>query len=160
MRQSVGIKPWGSWLAFTLYALAAAACVIVVYAVTLWRSAPKEEIVTTPAHAPAPTPTPIVHTPNFKQTDPEVEQAGDRIAEVEVCLRKRQSAQALAALGRARRATARALESRKSRGERGDELASTLKGLDAVERAIQRGQLDDAHRQLIALDKSLDRIDY
>jgi hypothetical protein len=160
MRQSVGIKSWGSWLAFTLYALAAAACVIVVYVVVVWLSAPKEEIVTKGAHAPAPTPTPIIYNPQLKQTDPEVEQAGDRIAEVEVCLRKRQSAAALAALGRARRATSRALESRKSRGERGDELASTLKGLDAVERAIQRGQFDDAHRQLIALNNNLDRVDY
>ena len=41
-----------------------------------------------------------------------------------------------------------------------DELASALKQLDSVERAIQRGQLDDAHRQLVALDKSLDHIGY
>ena len=49
---------------------------------------------------------------------------------------------------------------RERRGSRGDELASALKGLDAVQRAIERGAFDDAHRQLVALDKSLDRLNY
>jgi len=159
MRQSVKITALGSRLALALYALAAAACVLLVYAATARRPA-QVETVTTPARSPAPTSTPYVNEPKLPPVEPEVEVAGDRIAEVEVYLRKRQSAQALDALKRARRATTHAIESRQRRGSRVDELASTLKGLDSVERAIQRGQLDDAHRQLEALNKGLDRLDY
>jgi len=160
MRQPIKFTALGSRIALVLYALAAAACVLLVYAATARRSA-QVEIVTTPAHTPAPTSTPFVaRQPQLPPVEPEVEVAGDSIAEVEVYLRKRQSAAALDALKRARHATAHAIESRQRRGSRVDELASTLKGLDSVERAIQRGQLDDAHRQLVALDKSLDRLDY
>jgi hypothetical protein len=160
MRQPIRITALGSRIALVLYALAAAACVLLVYAATARRSA-QVEIVTTPVHTPVPTSTPIVaKRPQLPPVEPEVEVAGDRIAEVEVYLRKRQSAKALDALTHARNATARAIESRQRKGSRVDELASTLKGLDSVERAIQRGQLDDAHRQLVALDKNLDRLDY
>src|SRR2546423_659403 len=78
----------------------------------------------------------------------------------EVYLKKGQRATALAGPPRARRAPARALEARQRRGARDDELASALKGLAAVQRAIERGAFDDAHRQLVALDKSLDRLNY
>jgi hypothetical protein len=126
------------------------------------RPMPRVATVTTAARPAAalPTPSPVYFTPQLPQRDAEVELAGDRIAEVEVYLKKRQSAAALAALTRARHATARALEARRQKGSRGDELAATLKGLDSVQRAIERGQFDDAHRQLVALDKNLDRINY
>ena len=160
MRQSVHITSRGGRLAVALYALAAAACALLVYAAAVRRSAPVVETVTTGARAVAPAPPSVIYTPQLPQRDAEVEQAGDRIAEVAVYLKKRQSANALAALTRARRATARALEARQRRGSRDDELASALKGLDAVQRAIERGAFDDAHRQLVALDKSLDRLNY
>ena len=161
MRQSVHITSWGGRLAVALYALAAVVCVLLVYAAAVRRSAPVVETVTTGgARAVAPAPTPVIYAPQLPERDAEVEQAGDRIAEVEVYLKKRQSAAALAALTRARHATARALEARQRKGSRGDELASALKGLDAVQRAIERGAFDDAHRQLVALDKSLDRLNY
>ncbi|HST51991.1 MAG TPA: hypothetical protein VLJ61_08275 [Pyrinomonadaceae bacterium] len=160
MRQPIKITALGGRLALILYALAAAACVLLVYAATFRRSAPVVETVTTSAHDPASAPTPVYHTPQLPERDEEVEKAGDRIAEVEVYLKKRQSAAALLALTSARRATAHALESRRRKGSRGDELASALKGLDSVERAIQRGQYDDADRQLVALNKSLDRLGY
>jgi hypothetical protein len=159
MRQPIKFTALGSRIALVLYALAAAACVLLVYAATVRRPA-NVEIVTTPAHPPAPTSTPFVGNPTLPPVDRDVENAGDRIAEIGVYLRKRQSAAALTALTRARHATARAIESRQRRGSRVDELASALKGLDSVERAIQKGQLDDAHRQLVALDKSLDHIGY
>src|SRR5436305_8897002 len=160
MRQSVHITAWGGRLAVALSALAAIACVLLVYAAAVRRSAPVVETVTTGARAVAPAPPSVIYTPQLPQRDAEVEQAGDRIAEVEVYLKKRQSANALAALTRARHATARALEARQRKGSRGDELASALKGLDAVQRAIERGAFDDAHRQLVALDESLDRLNY
>jgi hypothetical protein len=140
-------------------ALLASACGLLVYAaVRVRRAPPVVETVTTAARPPAaaPTPSPVYFTPQLPQRDAEVELAGDRIAEVEVYLKKRQSAAALAALTRARRATARALETRQHKGAHADTLLSTLKGLDSVQRAIERGAFEDAHRQLVTLDRSLD----
>jgi hypothetical protein len=124
------------------------------------RTTPVVETVTTGVRAPVSAPTPVYFTPILPAPDADVEQAGDRIAEAEVYLKKRQSVAALAALNRARHATTRALEARQHKGSRSDVLSSTLKGLDAVERAIRRGALEDAHRQLVALDKNLDNLDY
>ena len=147
---------------FVWCAAFALACVVLVYAAVRARHEPPVvETVTTPARAAAalPTPSPVYFTPQLPRRDAEVELAGDRIAEVEVYLKKRQSAAALAALARARRATARALEARRQEGAHADALLSTLKGLDSVQRAIERGAFDDAHRQLVALDRGLDGID-
>jgi hypothetical protein len=144
-------------------ALPALACALLIYAaVRVRRAEPVVETVTTAARtlAAVPTPSPVYFTPKLPQRDAEVELAGDRIAEVEVYLRKRQSAAALAALTRARRATARALEARQHKGAHADELLSTLKGLDSVQRAIERGAFEDAHRQLVALDRGLDGLNY
>ena len=134
------------------YALMTAGCALLVWAAASMRpSAPEVEIVTTGARPATPAATPFfIEKPELPPRD----------AEVEVYLKKRQSTAALAALVRARRATARALEARRQKGSRGDELAATLKELDSVQRAIERGQFDDAHRQLVALDKNLDRISY
>lgn len=120
------------------------------------------ETVTTGARPsqPAATPTPVVFAPRLPARDADVEQAGDRIAEAEVYLKKRQGAAALAALARARRAAARAIEARQRSGARRDALAAALRELDAVERAIEHGAYEDARRQLVALDKSLDRPDF
>ena len=149
--------------ALAWYALLALACALLVYAaLSARRATPVVETVTTAARPPAavPTPSPVYFTPQLPQRDAEVELAGDRIAEVEVYLKKRQSAAALAALTRARRATARALEARQHRGAHADALLSTLKGLDSVQHAIERGAFEDAHRQLVALDRSLDGLNF
>ena len=116
------------------------------------------ETVTTGARAAqaATAPTPVYFAPQLPARDAELEQAGDRIAEAEVYLKKRQGGAALAALTRARRAATRALESRQRAGTRRDALAAALHELDAVERAIERGAYEDARRQLVTLDKSLD----
>src|SRR3954467_9127557 len=126
------------------------ACVLMVYAaVRVRRAAPVVETVTTAARpaAAVPTPSPVYFTSQLPQRDADVERAGDRIAEVEVYLKKRQSAAALAALTRARRATARALEARQHKGAHADALVSTLKGLDSVQRANQPRAPDDTHPQ-------------
>jgi hypothetical protein len=120
------------------------------------------ETVTTGARQsqPASAPTPVVFAPSLPERDADVEQAGDRIAEAEVYLKKRQGPAALAALARARRAANRAIESRQHNGARHDALAAALRELDAVERTIERGAYEDARRQLVALDKSLDKPDF
>src|SRR5438270_2450884 len=154
MRQSVHITSWGGRLAVALYALAAVVCVLLGYAAAVRRSAPVVETVTTGgARAVAPAPTPVIYAPQLPERDAEVEQAGDRIAEVEVYLKKRQSAAALAALTRARHATARALEARQRRASRDDELASALKVLDPIQLAIGHGMFDDAQHAPLALGR-------
>jgi hypothetical protein len=162
MSWRVNIEGWSRVRRALLWsAPPALACALLVYAaVRVRRDAPVVETVTTPARTPAavPTPSPVYFTTQLPQRDAEVELAGDRIAEVEVYLRKRQSAAALAALTRARRATTRALEARQHKGAHADALLSTLKGLDSVQRAIERGAFDDAHRQLVTLDRGLDGI--
>lgn len=139
----------------------ALACVLLVYAAVRARhESPVVETVTTAARTAAalPTPSPVYFKPQLPLRDAEVELAGDRIAEVEVYLKKRQGAAALAALTRARRATARALEAQQRKGAHADALLSTLKGLDSVQRAIERGAFDDAQHQLVTLDRGLDGI--
>lgn len=146
---------------FAWCGLLALACVLLVYAAArARRTPPVVETVTTPARTAAalPTPSPVYFTPQLPRRDAEVELAGDRIAEVEVYLKKRQSAAALAALTRARRATARALEERQHNGAHAEALLSTLKGLDSVQRAIEHGSFDEAQRQLVVLDRGLDGI--
>src|SRR5215212_5604982 len=103
---SLGRRALFSCAAFAL------ACALLAYAaVRARRESPVVETVTTPARPGAtPTPSPLYFTPQLPKRDAEVELAGDCIAEVEVYLKKRQSAAALAALTRARRAAARALE--------------------------------------------------
>jgi hypothetical protein len=161
MRQLFQGTALGGWLSTTVYALGGVACLLlVVWGVGLRRSAPVVETVTTGARTAAPAPTPVFFTPQLPARDAEVEQAGDRIAEVEVYLKKRQSVAALAALTRARRATARALETRQRKGSHGEALATTLRELDSVQHAIERGAYEDAHRQLVALDKNLDHLDF
>src|SRR3954465_12520605 len=110
MSRRVNIEDWSRVRRALLWsAQPALACVLLVYAaLRVRRAGPVVETVTTAARTPAavPTPSPVYFTPQLPQRDAEVELAGDRIAEVEVYLRKRQSAAALAALTRARRATA------------------------------------------------------
>ncbi|MBV9924716.1 MAG: hypothetical protein JOZ96_06695 [Acidobacteria bacterium] len=122
------------------------------------RPAHTVETVTTGARAAqtSTVPTPVYFAPQLPARDAELEQAGDRIAEAEVYLKKRQGAAALAALGRARHAATRALESKQRAGARRDALAAALRELDSVELTIKRGAFEDARRQLVALDKSLD----
>jgi hypothetical protein len=162
MRQAVqGGGASGGRLGAALWTLVGVACVLALAGVVyLKRPAPVVETVTTGARQPAPVATPVIFSAKLPEHDADVEQAGDRIAEVEVYLKKRQSAAALAALTRARRATTHALEAHQRKGSRPEALASALRELDSVQRAIERGAYEDAHRQLVALDKNLDHLDY
>ena len=101
---------------------------------------------------------PVAVSPQLPARDPDVEQAGDKIAETIMHLKKRQSAAALSALAQAEAALNRALHS-DARDEQGREsLRSTLKSIETVERVIQRGALADATTQLVALNRKVDSI--
>jgi hypothetical protein len=101
---------------------------------------------------------PVAISPQLPVRDADLEQAGDRIAEAIMHLKKRQSAAALTALAQSRAAINRALRS-DGRDEDGREaLRSTLKGIETAERAIQHGALADATQQLVALNRKVDSI--
>jgi hypothetical protein len=102
---------------------------------------------------------PVAIATQLPAPDADVEQAGDRIAEAIMRLKKRQSAAALTALAQSRAAINRALHS-DARDEEGREaLRSTLKGIETAEHTIQRGALADAATQLVALNRKVDAIE-
>ncbi|HEX8136864.1 MAG TPA: hypothetical protein VF544_04665 [Pyrinomonadaceae bacterium] len=101
---------------------------------------------------------PLAIAPQLPARDADLEQAGDKVAEAIMRLKKRQSAAALTALAQSKGAINRALRT-DGRDEDGREaLRSTLKGIESAERAIQRGALADATQQLIALNRKVDSI--
>jgi hypothetical protein len=101
---------------------------------------------------------PVAVSPQLPARDADLEQAGDKIAETIMHLKKRQSAAALSALAQAEAALNRALRS-DARDEQGREaLRSTLKSAETVERAIQHGALAEATTQLVALNRKVDSI--
>ena len=100
----------------------------------------------------------VAIVPQLPARDADLELAGDRVAEAITHLKKRQNAAALGALAQSRIAINRALRN-ESRDEEGREaLRSTLKGIEAAERNIQRGALGEAATQLVALNKKVDAI--
>jgi hypothetical protein len=101
---------------------------------------------------------PVAIAPQLPARDADLEQAGDRIAEAVMHLKKRQTAAALTALAQSRAAINRALRS-DARDEEGREaLRATLKAIESAEHAIQRGALSDAAAQLVALNRKVDSI--
>jgi len=101
---------------------------------------------------------PVAIAPQLPARDADLEQAGDKVAEAIMHLKKRQSAAALTALAQSKGAINRALRA-DGRDEDGREaLRSTLKGIESAERAIQRGALADATQQLVALNRKVDSI--
>lgn len=101
---------------------------------------------------------PVALAPQLPARDADLEQAGDKVAEAIMRLKKRQSAAALTALAQSKGAINRALRT-DGRDEDGREaLRSTLKGIESAERSIQRGALADATQQLIALNRKVDSI--
>lgn len=124
--------------------------------------APKqvEETVTIDSsrHVVIPTGTPLASTRKLPVQERDVETAGDRIAEATMYLKKKQKASALRALHQAQAATNHALAARAPDGGGVKELMTTAYELAAAEHAIQRGALDDAARQLNALNNKLDAL--
>lgn len=103
-----------------------------------------------------PTGTPVAITNKLPTQERDVEAVGDRIAETTLYLKKRQTVAALRSLRQAEVATNHALAVRAYNGAEDNEMLTTLGELEAAERTIQRGGLDEATRQLIALERKLD----
>ena len=106
-----------------------------------------------------PSGTPVTITHDLPLQERDVEVIGDRIAETTLYLKKRQTAPALRALRQAEVATNHALAVRAQNGGGSKDLLTTLSEIEAAERTIQRGGLDDAAKQLSALERKLDTLD-
>jgi hypothetical protein len=127
-------------------------------------SKPVEETVTTDASrasALPPNVAPIAVQPNLPAGDPDIEAAGDRIAEAITHLntrRRDRHESALRALNQAEAALNRALRARPPEDDATrTTLRAILKDLDTAERAVARAA-PDASRQLAALNKALDNL--
>jgi hypothetical protein len=138
--------------------------VSIVYVWFALAGAPKqiEETVTIDStrHMVIPAGTLVASTRTLPVQERNVEAAGDCIAEATVYLKNRQTAAALRALHQAQAATNHALATRRSKGTDDKDLLTIANELVAVEHAIQKGALDDAARQLNALDNKLDALEH
>jgi uncharacterized lipoprotein len=152
------------WLkSFTSGAALAALCLALAACST---TPPVEETVTVDASRLSALPTQAVAvTPQLPARDPDIEAAGDRIAEAITSLSKRRSpgaarpnAAALRALEQAEAALTRALRDKPHDEPVREALRSALRELNATERTIQRNAYSDAVRDLTALNKRLDTL--
>ena len=154
-------RPFSIWHWYVPLAIVGVSVVFVFYSVA---RAPKqiEETVTIDAsrHVVTPSGTPVANAGTLPIQERDIEIAGDRIAEAIIYLKKKQSAAAIHALHQAQAATNHALAARGTNGGENNDLVITANDLLAIERAIQRGALDDAARQLNALDNRLDALEH
>lgn len=126
-------------------------------------SSPIVETVTTDAGRVSALPAgaePVAIEPHLPARDPDIEAAGDRIAEAITYLNTRRRDRrevALRALNQAEATISRALRSGTQAESVRTALHTTLKDLDSAEHAIQRNA-PDAARQLTAINKNLDGI--
>jgi hypothetical protein len=97
-------------------------------------------------------------SPRLPERDAEVEATGDRVAAAITHVKHRRAAAALRALSEAQAGAKGALSS-PVRGARDKEvLAAAVAGMQAAERAIQRGSWAEATTQLTAANKGLDSL--
>lgn len=103
---------------------------------------------------------PVAIEPNLPARDPDIEAAGDRIAEAITYLnthRKDRREVALRALNQAEATLTRSLRNGTQAESVRTALRTTLKDLDSAEHAVQRNA-PDAIKQMTAINKSLDTI--
>lgn len=97
-------------------------------------------------------------SPRLPERDAEVEAAGDRVAAALTYVKHRRAAAALRALGEAQAGAKGALSSPARVARDREVLAAAVAGMQAAERAIQRGSWAEALTQLTAANKGLDSL--
>src|ERR687884_1086998 len=136
-------------------------CLLLPFALSACSSSPVVETVTTDAGRVAALPPgaqPIAVEPNLPERDPDIETAGDRIAEAIIYLnthRRDRREVALRALNQAEASINHALRNGSHPDDVRTALHARLKELDLAEHAVQRNA-PDAAKQLSALNKNLD----
>jgi hypothetical protein len=144
-------------------ALEALLCVSIFLTLSGCSSAPIVETVTTDAGRASALPAgaqPVAIEPNLPARDPDIEAAGDRIAEAITYLnthRKDRREVALRALNQAETTLTRALRNGTQTESVRTALRTTLKDLDSAEHAVQRNA-PDAIKQMTSINKNLDTI--
>ncbi len=101
---------------------------------------------------------PIIQYPQLPERDPDVETAGDRIAEAIMRLRRHQTANALRALARAHAALVRAGRAAERTEAERDLLTATMRQVKTAEALINRGVTEQAIKQLNEANQNLDRL--
>jgi ribosomal protein S20 len=138
-------------------------CAYFIFTLMGCSSAPIVETVTTDASRASALPAgaqPVAIEPNLPARDPDIEAAGDRIAEAITYLnthRKDRREVALRALNQAETTITHALRNSTQAESVRSALRTTLKDLDSAEHAVQRNA-PDAVKQMTAINKSLDTI--
>jgi hypothetical protein len=138
-------------------------CVSIFFTLSGCSTAPIVETVTTDAGRASALPAgaqPVAIEPNLPARDPDIEAAGDRIAEAITYLnthRKDRREVALRALNQAEATLSRALRNGTQAENVRTALRTTLKDLDSSEHAVQRNA-PDAIKQLTTINKNLDTI--
>ena len=138
-------------------------CLLLPFALSACSSSPVVETVTTDAGRVAALPPgaqPIAVEPNLPERDPDIETAGDRIAEAIIYLnthRRDRREAALRVLNQAESAINHALRNGSHPDHVRAALHARLKELDLAEHAVQHNA-PDAVKQLSALNKNLDGI--
>jgi hypothetical protein len=120
-----------------------------------------EEVVTTDASRSSQLPPgaeAVAKEPKLPARDADIEAAGDRIAEAITHLNAKRREAALHALNLSATALNRALRAHAHDNGISLSLRSTLRDLDAAERAVQRGATD-ATKQLATINRNLDGLD-
>lgn len=141
---------------WTLAVVVLGASLIAIFVAASRRSNPVEQTVTLAQNSNQ-RPTagiPVATAPQLPAGDRDLELIGDRIAEAAVLLRARQHVAALRALNAAASATRQLRDTRPDLDNK--VISSALNEFAMIERAIQRGETEDARTRLLQVGRSLD----
>ena len=149
------------WLTISYYAFALC-CVLALMMLMSFRSKPVEETITVDQNRttkiPPASSAPV--TSELPPADPDVEAAGDRVAEAVIYLKRRQSEPALNALALAREATDRAMIRKAGDSKVQDQLLATNQEIETVKELVRKGKIGTATRELKEVNQKLESVSY
>ena len=145
-----------------LYYTLSLCLVLALMIATSLRSKPVEETITVDHNRAATVPalSSVVASSGLPPADPDVEAAGDRVAEAVVYLKRRQFEPALNALAQARAATDRAMARRANDTRVKNQLLASNQEIDSVKELIRRGKIGTAAKELIEVNQQLEAVSY
>jgi len=149
------------WRIVLYYALSLCVVLALMIAISL-RSKPVEETITVDQTRTAKVPpvSSAVVSNELPPADPDVEAAGDRVAEAVIYLKRRQFEPALNALAQARAATDRAMMRRANDTRVKNQLLASNQEIDTVKELIRRGKIGSATKELIEVNQQLESVSY
>jgi hypothetical protein len=147
---------WRIVLYYTLWL-----CFLLALMISL-RSKPVEETITVDQTRTAKVPpvSSVVVSNGLPPADPDIEAAGDRVAEAVIYLKRRQFEPALNALAQARAATDRAMIRRANDTRVKNQLLASDQEIDSVKELIRKGRIGTAAKELIEVNQQLESVSY